>query len=99
MSRYKIRVKKGKIKGDKKSNKKRIKDNKMLNQKSEKRVGKKLLQKTIKKELKIKVLTHELLAGTDISKIAGYQLGCSPFISHAHTLGLKWYTDDKLPVT
>jgi hypothetical protein len=36
MSRYKIRVKKGKIKGDKKSNKKRIKDNKMLDQKSEK---------------------------------------------------------------
>jgi hypothetical protein len=49
MNRYKIRAKKGKTKCDKKSNKKSIKDNKMLNQKSEKGAGKKLLQKTIKK--------------------------------------------------
>jgi hypothetical protein len=39
--KYKTRVKKGKLKDDKKSNQKRRKDNKMLSQKSEKWTGKK----------------------------------------------------------
>jgi hypothetical protein len=55
---------KRKIKDDKK-NKKREKDNKMLSQKSEKMAWKKNLTKgNKKKEPKIKVLTHELLAYT-----------------------------------
>jgi hypothetical protein len=49
----------------KKPNKKRRKDNKTLSQKSEKGVGKKNLTKGNKrKEPKIKVLAHELLAFT-----------------------------------
>jgi hypothetical protein len=44
---------------------KRRKDNKTLSQKSEKGAGKKTLTKGNKrKELNIKVLTHELLAST-----------------------------------
>jgi hypothetical protein len=39
--KYKTRVKKEKLKGDKKSNQKRRKDNKMLSQKSKKWTGKK----------------------------------------------------------
>jgi hypothetical protein len=49
----------------KKTNKKRRKDNKTLSQKSEKEAGKKNLTKVNKrKEPKINVLTHELLAFT-----------------------------------
>jgi hypothetical protein len=49
----------------KKPNQKRRKDNKMLSQKSEKGAGKKNLTKANKrKEPKIKVLAHELLAST-----------------------------------
>jgi hypothetical protein len=40
------------------------KDNKMLTQKSKKRQGKNLIKGNKKKEPKIKVLTHELLAFT-----------------------------------
>jgi hypothetical protein len=54
----------GKIKGDKKPNKKRRKDNKTLSQKSEKGSGKNLTKGNKRKELKIKVLTHELLDST-----------------------------------
>jgi hypothetical protein len=57
----------GKTKDDKNKNQfdKRRKDNKMLRKKSEKGRGKKLRQKTIKKnEPNIKVPAHELLAST-----------------------------------
>jgi hypothetical protein len=57
--------KKGKTKGDKKPNKKRRKDNKTLSQKKRKRGSEIFLTKGNKrKEPKIKVLTHELLAST-----------------------------------
>jgi hypothetical protein len=48
----------------KKPNQKRRKDNKMLSQKSEKGAGKKLDKSNKRKEPKIKVLAHELLAST-----------------------------------
>jgi hypothetical protein len=48
----------------KKSNKKRRKDNKTLSQKSEKRAKKNLTKGNKRKEPKIKVLSHELLAFT-----------------------------------
>jgi hypothetical protein len=57
-------VKKRKTRGDKKSNKKRRKDNKMLSQKVKKRQKKNLTKGNKKKELKINVLTHELLSLT-----------------------------------
>jgi hypothetical protein len=62
---YKTRAKnKGKTKGDKKSNKKRIKDNKTLSKKVKKGQGKKLDKGNKRKEPKIKILAHELLAST-----------------------------------
>jgi hypothetical protein len=62
--RDKTRVKRGKTNGDKKPNQKRRKGNKTLSQKSEKG-WKKLDKNAIKeKELKINVLSHELLTFT-----------------------------------
>ncbi len=63
--RDKTRAKnKGKTKGDKKSNQKKRKCNKTLSQKSEKGGGKNLIKGNKKKEPKINVLAHELLAST-----------------------------------
>jgi hypothetical protein len=63
--KIKERKRKRKQRAIKKSNQKRRKDNKTLSQKSEKGIEKKNLTKGNKrKELKIKVLTHELLAST-----------------------------------
>jgi hypothetical protein len=48
----------------KKSNQKRRKDNKTLSQKSEKGAGKNLTKGNKRKESKINILAHELLAST-----------------------------------
>jgi hypothetical protein len=67
---YKTRAKnKAKTNGDKKPNKKRRKDNKTLSQKSEKGQVKRGSEKNLtkdnkRKEPKIKILAHELLAST-----------------------------------
>jgi hypothetical protein len=62
---YKTRAKRSeKQRMIKKSNKKRRKGNKTLSQKSEKGAGKKLTKGNKRKEPKIKILTHELLAST-----------------------------------
>jgi hypothetical protein len=59
------RKRRGETKGDKKSNQKRRKGNKTLTQKSVKGQEKQLNKKAIKKkESKIRVLAHELLAFT-----------------------------------
>jgi hypothetical protein len=59
------RKRRGKQRAIKKPNKKRRKDNKTLNHKSEKGVGKKNLTKDNKrKESRINVLAYELLAST-----------------------------------
>jgi hypothetical protein len=50
--------------GEKKQIKKRRKDNKTLSQKSKKMQGKNLTKCNKRKEPKIKVLAHELLAST-----------------------------------
>jgi hypothetical protein len=47
-----------------KNKSKKRKDNKILSQKSEKGIGKKLTKRNKRKELKNKVLIHELLAFT-----------------------------------
>jgi hypothetical protein len=63
--RYKTRVKKrGKTKDDKKTKLKSRKENKTQSQKTKKGQGKNLTKDNKRKELKIKVLAHELLAFT-----------------------------------
>jgi hypothetical protein len=54
----------GETKGDKKPNRKRRKDNKTLSQKAKRGGRKNLIKDNKRKESKIKVLAHELLAST-----------------------------------
>jgi hypothetical protein len=62
-NRHKTIVKnKEKTKGDKKPNKERKKYNKTLSQKSEKEQEKNLTKDDKRKELKIKIMSHKLLA-------------------------------------